>query len=89
MYDKFPFFLKKGVTCKETLMNFKNQATALLEQCLTEWENDPTRMDSGYQYELSYATMLKKFEKGLLALSTGKVPKSKNSKKKSKLDLET
>ena len=38
-------------------------------------------MESGYHYELSYATMLHKFEKELLALSTGKVPKSKNLKK--------
>ena len=38
-------------------------------------------MESAYHYELSYATMLHKFEKELLALSTGKVPKSKNLKK--------
>ena len=63
-------------------MDFKQQATVLLEKYLTEWENDPTRMDSGYHYELSYATMLENFEKDLLELSTGKVPKSKNSKKK-------
>ena len=38
-------------------------------------------MESVYHYELSYATMLHEFEKELLALSTGKVPKSKNLKK--------
>ena len=51
-------------------MDFKQQASVLLEKYLTEWENDPIRMESGYHYELSYATMLHKFEKELLALST-------------------
>ena len=69
-------------------MDFKQQATALLEKYLTEWENDPTRMESGHHYELSYAKMLAKFEKELLALSTGKVPKSKNLKKNSRPNLE-
>ena len=69
-------------------MDFKQQASVLLEKYLTEWENDPIRMESGYHYELSYATMLHKFEKELLALSTGKVPKSKNLKKNSKPGLE-
>ena len=63
-------------------MDFKQQASVLLEKYLTEWENDPIRMESGYHYELSYANMLHRFEKELLALSTGKVPKSKNLKKK-------
>ena len=62
-------------------MDFKQQASVLLEKYLTEWESDPIRMESGYHYEFSYATMLHKFEKELLALSTGKVPKSKNLKK--------
>ena len=69
-------------------MDFKQQASVLLEKYLTEWENDPIRMESGYHYELSYANMLHRFEKELLALSTGKVPKSKNLKKNSKPDLE-
>ena len=69
-------------------MDFKQEASVLLEKYLTELENDPIRMESGYHYELSYATMLHKFEKELLALSTGKVPKSKNLKKNSKPDLE-
>jgi len=45
-------------------------------------------MRSGYDYELSYAVMMKKFEKELLQLSVGNVPKSKNSKKNSRPDLE-
>jgi hypothetical protein len=69
-------------------MDFKQQASALLEKYIAEWEQDPIRNESGYHYELSYATMLHKFEKDLLQLSTGKIPKSKNSKKNSRPDLE-
>ena len=69
-------------------MDFKQQALALLETYLAEWENNPIRNQSGYHYELSYATMLHKFEKELLELSTGKIPKSKNSKKNFRPDLE-
>ena len=79
---------KKAVICQETHMDFKQQASVLLEKYLTELENDPILMESVYHYELSYATMLHKFEKELLELSTGKVPKSKNFKKNSKPDLE-
>lgn len=83
MHDKFPFLGKKVVFFKETnQMDFKQQASALLEKYLTQWEQDPIRNQSGYHYELSYSNMLNKFEKELLELSTGKVPKSKNSKKK-------
>ena len=69
-------------------MDFKSCASALLSKYLEEWESDPTRMNSGYDYELSYAIMIKKFEKELLQLSVGTVPKSKNSKKNSIPDLE-
>ena len=62
-------------------MDFKKPATEILAKYLEEWESDPIRMRSGYDYELSYAVMIKKFEKELLQLSVGKIPKSKNSKK--------
>lgn len=64
-------------------MDFKEQAKELLEKYLTEWELDPARERSGYHYEMSYATMLQGFEKDLLQLSLGKVPKGKNAKKNS------
>ena len=41
-------FKKKVVICRETHMDFKQQASVLLEKYLTEWENDPIRMESGY-----------------------------------------
>lgn len=69
-------------------MDFKGRATEILTKHLEDWESDPIRMRSGYDYELSYAVMMKKFEKELLQLSVGSVPKSKNSKKNSKPDLE-
>jgi len=69
-------------------MDFKARATEILSKHLENWESDPTRMRSGYDYELSYAVMMKKFEKELLQLSVGHVPKSKNSKKNFKPDLE-
>jgi len=69
-------------------MDFKERATEILSKHLEAWESDPVRMRSGYDYELSYAVMMKKFEKELLQLSVGNVPKSKNSKKNFKPDLE-
>ena len=81
--QQISLFKKKVVIYQETHMDFKQQASVLLEKSLTELENDPILMESVYHYELSYATMLHKFEKELLALSTGKVPKSKNLKKTS------
>ena len=69
-------------------MDFKDRATEILLKYLENWESDPIRMRSGYDYELSYAVMMKKFEKELLQLSVGSVPKSKNSKKNFKPDLE-
>ena len=69
-------------------MGFNEQATSIFSRHIKEWESDPLRMESGYHYEMTYATMIKKVEKEILQLSVGKVPKSKNSKKNSKLDLE-
>ena len=80
-------FREKFVICKET-MTHKEQVLAVLDKYYTQWESDPLRMESGYHYELTYATMMKKVEKEILQLSVGKVPKSKNTKKNSRPDLE-
>ena len=69
-------------------MDFKERATEIFVKHLEEWESDPTRMESGYQYELSYAVMMKKVERETLQLSVGTVPKSRNSKKNFKRDSE-
>ena len=69
-------------------MSTKAQALAIFEKYYNEWESDPHRMENGYQYEASYAQMMQKVEHEILQLSVGKVPKSKNTKKNFKRDLE-
>ena len=68
-------------------MDFKQQATAIFEKYITEWESSPQRMESGYDYESTYAEMMQKVEKEVLQLSVGEVPKDKNVKKNFKPDL--
>ena len=69
-------------------MDFKEQATAIFEKHLSEWESNPKRMENGYQYEATYAAMMEKVEQEVLQLSVGTTPKNKNLKKNSKPDLE-
>ncbi|RZW39468.1 MAG: hypothetical protein EX263_13580 [Flavobacteriaceae bacterium] len=69
-------------------MDFKAQATAIFEKYLSEWESNPKRMENGYQYESTYAEVMKKVEQEVLQLSVGEVPKDKNSKKNFKHDME-
>jgi len=63
-------------------MDTKAQALAIFEKHFSQWESDPKRMENGYQYESTYASMMEKVEQEVLQLSVGKVPKDKNSKKK-------
>lgn len=63
-------------------MDFKERATEILSKHLAEWESNPKRMENGYQYESTYAEMIKKVEQEILQVSVGDVPKSKNVKKK-------
>lgn len=44
-------------------------------------------MESGYDYEATYADMMQKIEHEVLQLSVGAVPRDKNVKKNSKPDL--
>ncbi len=67
-------------------MTDKDQVLALVDKYYTEWESDPLRTESGYHYEMTYATMMEKVEKEIFQLSVGKVPKSKNTKKNSTPD---
>jgi len=69
-------------------MNIKTEATLIFDKYFEQWLSDPSRMENGYQYESTYATMMSKIEQEVLQLSVGRVPKSKNSKKNFKLDLE-
>ena len=49
---------------------------------------NPKRMESGYDYESTYADMMQKVEKEVLQLSVGEVPKDKNIKKNFKPALD-
>ena len=52
------------------------------------WEQNPSRMENGYQYEATFASMTQKMEKEMLETSLGAIPKSRNDKKKLPLGLE-
>ena len=86
MYDKFPFFERFSIFVR----NYGLQGTGYrnTHKTLKGLGIRSYPYGSGYDYELSYAVMMKKFEKELLQLSVGHVPKSKNSKKNFKPDLE-
>lgn len=53
-----------------------------------QWEQNPTRMENGYEYESTFASMTQEMEKEMLAVSLGKLPISRNDKKKLLPDLE-
>lgn len=52
-----------------------------------EWEANPNRMNSGYEYEKTFVEMMESVSLEVLTVSTDKVPKSKNLKKNLKLDV--
>ena len=62
----------------------EDNATSIFKKHYKEWENNPLRMESGYDYEKTYAEMMQKVEREVLQISVGKIPVNKNSKKKSK-----
>lgn len=47
-------------------MDFKEQATAIFEKYLSEWESNPERMKSGYDYKASYAEIMQKVAQEVL-----------------------
>ena len=53
-----------------------------------QWEQNPTRMESGYAYESTFAKMTQEMEKEMLEVSLGKLPISRNDKKKRLPDSE-
>jgi hypothetical protein len=52
-----------------------------------EWEQNPSRMENGYQYESTFASMTQAMEKEMLEVSLGEIPISRNDKKKLLQDL--
>jgi len=62
---------------------------AIVAKHYQEWEQNPSRMKNGYQYESTFANMTQKMEKEMLEASLGQIPTSRNAKKKLSQDLET
>lgn len=63
----------------------KEEALKIFEKHYDQWENNESRMNSGYDYESTYVEMLATVGKEVFQTSLGKIPISKNSKKKFKL----
>lgn len=61
---------------------------AIVTKHYGQWEQNPTRMKNGYEYESTFASMTQAMEKEMLEASLGKIPKSRNDKKKLSQDLE-
>jgi hypothetical protein len=59
----------------------KEKIADRLKKMLEEWENNPDRMRSGYDYEKTFVSMMKQFEQEVFQESMGDIP-SKNLKKK-------
>lgn len=66
----------------------KDKAIAIFEKLYTEWETNPKRIESGYDYEHTYAEMMKQVEKAVFQNSVGEVPSNKNRKKNYIPDLD-
>jgi hypothetical protein len=62
----------------------KTKALEILGNYYQLWEQDSSRMTSGYAYEKSFMEMMQKVQKEILEASTGEKPKNKNLKKKYK-----
>ena len=65
-------------------MGTKEAALKAFEKHYSEWEANESRMNNGYAYEFTFIEMMRKVSSDVLGVSTGKVPKGKNGKKKSK-----
>ena len=61
---------------------------AIVTKHYEQWEQNPTRMNNGYDYESTFASMAQAMEKEMLEASLGKMPVSRNDKKKPSPDLE-
>jgi hypothetical protein len=61
---------------------------AIVSKHYQQWEQNPTRMENGYEYESTFAKMTQEMEKEMLSASLGKLPISRNDKKKRLPDLE-
>lgn len=54
---------------------------AIVTKHYGQWEKNPTRMENGYEYESTFASMAQKMLKEIFESSLGEIPKSRNKKK--------
>jgi hypothetical protein len=76
------------VFLKPLLMTDLEKMIAIVSKHYQEWEQNPSRMENGYQYESTFTTMAQAMEKEMLVASLGTLPKSRNDKRKPLQDLE-
>ena len=69
-------------------MKTMEYATEIFQKHYAEWIESQKNQTSGYEYESSFVEMIQKVEQEVFQSSVGKVPASKNQKKKSKRVLE-
>jgi len=62
----------------------KEELLAAFTKKIEEWEKNPERMQSGYDYERTFVEMWQSLGKDVFQDSIGTIPKSRNSKKNSK-----
>jgi hypothetical protein len=74
---------------KAPFMTDLDKILAIVTKHYQAWEQNPTRMENGYEYESTFASMTQLMEKEMLAVSLGEMPKSRNKKKGQLPDLET
>ena len=60
----------------------KEKIAKRLKAAVEAWEKNPERMQSGYEYEKTFVEMWRGLGKEIFQQSVGKVPASKNTKKK-------
>ena len=65
-------------------MKTKEKALKIFETLYAEWESNPERNQSGYDYERTYVEMMQQVKQAILQNSVGEVSENKNIKKKSK-----
>lgn len=62
----------------------KSDLLFLFAKKISEWEQNPKRMESGYEYEKTFVDMWQTLGLDIFQESIGSLPKSRNSKKNSR-----
>lgn len=60
----------------------KEKMAERLKEFLEQWENNPSREQSGFMYEKTFVDMMREFQQEVLQASIEDIPKNKNAKKK-------